>query len=237
MAIAHDAYLFDAAGFLTSIRALAETVAHIESRSEAFNLMFEAGMQVYDSNEDVQHLALEYGGWDRTSLEKAAFDSTPQEPDDSDFNTYIVLIVYASLRSKPRDYGLGTAWRTLDRRLSRLGWPEHESRLLIRGRDFPQLVKASFDLQGSSLSENVQQMNWWAALRPESTAGVAGWLSREDIERLLAKLHEDEHHIQASPRHTDLLEQSQLKESYDAATFMLASARNAQCELFLVLSG
>jgi hypothetical protein len=234
MAIVHDAYLFDAAGFLTSIRALAETVAHIESRSEAFKLIFEAGMQVYDSNEDVQHLALEYGGWDRTSLDKAAFDSAPQ---DSDFNAYIVLLVYAYLRSKPHDYGLGTAWRTLDSFLSTLGWQEHESRLLIRGRDFPQLARTSFGSQGTSLSVNAQQLNWWAALGPESTAGVAGWLSRDDIKRLLEKLHKEEHHIQASSQHTNLQEQAQAKESYDAATFMLASALNAQCELFLVLSG
>jgi hypothetical protein len=237
MAIAHDAYLFDAAGFLTSIRPLAETVAHIKSRSEAFKRIFETGMQVYDSNENVQHLALEYGGWDRSSLEKAAFDRAPQELNDSDFNAYVVLLVYEYLRSKPRDYGLGTAWRTFDIFLRRLGWQEHESQLLIRGRDFPQLARASFGSQGTSLSVKAQQLNWWAALQPESTASVAGWLSRDDIERLLEKLHAEEHHTQTSSQHTGIQEQTQLKNSYDAATFMLASALNAQCELFLVLSG
>jgi hypothetical protein len=142
MAVAHDAYPFDAAGFATEARALLDADDPAGLR--------DAALAAYHDSADVRTLADRYGGWDHDALATELDDDPP---------FWLALVLYRHLDAS-HAYGLGVEWHDLAREHATLGLSEHDAERLVRGRPLSELDPRLADVQPASTAAHA---GWLAA--------------------------------------------------------------------------
>jgi hypothetical protein len=193
VALWHDAYLFDPA---SCVSVLAPHIESLASSRANYAALRAAALRVYESSPKVRRLADSYGGWDLEGL----MTQFPAEAatQDTDITFWLMLFVFEILEQHSEPLGLNGSWRVLDGALARCGWAKAEADLLIRGRPFDTLFERTQACDNLTLVRAVAGVP--RSLRPESQSGWMGWTSKNDVERLKARLEETSECIKGSLR-------------------------------------
>ncbi len=162
----------------------------------------------------------------------------------SDVGYWLLLILSAFVEGRP-DIDIGDDYPILDGVLQMLGWNEENRRLIFEG--IP--ISAMFETRVPPI-EQIDSRHYWNYARPYSSR-VAGWLSQKQILKLRHRLLAERKSIETfdSKRFGDrfmgrplTVPEGQLEYlkllrfAYDHATRMFEAARQAETELYVVLS-
>ena len=230
MTIAHDAYLFNPQPFAVTLADHAERLAN--DAGQGYRCLRDAAIQSFDHNALTRKLADWYGGWDRASILEELPEQASNNADAIAFSFLLLLYGHLASSAPHMSLGLCNSWEAFAKTLERVGWPKSERELLIKGRSFEYLVEKS-GCRDVELGVRLEEI--WPILRrlgAASTCGSAGWLELADVEALLMKLERD--HSQLSSDETRPSDENHV---FQRAETMLASARNSQSGLCLILSG
>jgi hypothetical protein len=219
--IIHDAYMVDTKAQMRSLIEGLKIAA-----DSGYALLREKALSIYDKSTSVQRLLLDYGGWDKQSVQEQI--PVQQTDDDDDVIFWLMILVMEHLEHEnDRIKGLRTEWKKIHAYLRDNGWHENDSDLVVFGR--PASSVALNHLDDSSRDEKLHK--YLERMKPQSVGGQIGWLLTNDINTLYLKLQSlsDEQNKSYVDQHA-LLILSDYKNS-------LRQALEYRMDLCLILSG
>jgi hypothetical protein len=221
MGVFHDAYLIGLDALANQFRPT------LMSKEESYFALRSAGLRAFDENLYVRELADHYGAWDKTGL--LELERTPPYT-PYDFAFWAMLLVYDQCIEvgSPR-IGLGYGDIPLSSALELLGWTELERNLVIYGHEFATFARTYLHVEDE----------FWEYVKPISTVPHAGWIGRDEIPDLLARLRRNESRLADVAKDIALAVDSKttVENAYASAIRMLFAAQEAKTDLCIIVSG
>ncbi|NJL54064.1 hypothetical protein HC928_02110 [bacterium] len=216
MTIYHDVYFFDPGVFAESIRKYS-TVRTGEVSVE-YDLLRQDAIQAFEASSKVRNMADEYGGWDMQGI---LSQPTRKPRSATDVAFWLILLLYKHLSDVETTpvQGLGSQWAQTVDVLQRGDWAIQDARMTVLGKQFG-VFATKYALDGP--------IQAWEHFAPFSTSSSVGWLSVDDIERLMGRLSSFTSSIYI------------LKENYENVSILRAafeSALKQNLGLCIVISG
>jgi len=185
MTIAHEAFLFDPDRFAADLVTL---LRDFHQAGESVEFLRTLALQMFDASKAARYVASQFGGWDRWTLSSELSGSSATSTEVARLWCLLFLYTHLEISTLGVNLGLIGEWEALQRLLQVAGWPERESKLLVRGRNFGELAGTS--LQGAGLPVELvhAQVELWRHLKPDAIGGVLGWLDNDDVSRFSIEL-------------------------------------------------
>lgn len=234
MSMVHDAYLFRPEEFAREV--LSNWQVSVTG-PDRYKKLRAHTLELHHTLPHVRVLCSEYGGWDRTALTLQLPAEQPRGPEDVAF--WFVLLLYGHLANPaPHELGFGDHTDLIGKVIGALGWSNERRSLLMNGRTFKQLIESSMLETGERATGLEADLECWDHFRPPATSAKAGWLGAIDVIELLddvARIRPKLSDIEV--QHSSNLDPDSTNVAFKAITKVLATAKEANSGLCVIVSG
>lgn len=230
MTIICKAYLFEPSNFATAVAPYVTAIK--EDRKRGYGLLCAAVIDLFEHNPNVERISLNYGAYDIEGVREAVAEDNSSQ---SYIGWMLSFLLYGQFHhAKPYNIGGTNSTRLLRQYLLTIGWDERDTLLLVEGRSFVEFSQMYI----YSSTEVVDIPDYWKHVYPTSTGASEGWLSPSDVERLAARLVEDEKKLPPAKRFgIPNFGMKSILEDYQSTKLAYLAAREAGCGLCIICSG